>query len=267
MAKEDQNKVILTLNDLVDQFSRCGLEKGQSVIVHTSLGRLGYVVGGAETVIRALLELVGTEGTLLMPSQTWKNLDPSTGVHWEAKEEWWPVIREHWPAYDPEITPAVGMGTVAEMFRKWPGARRSGHPARSFAAVGLHADWLTADHDRSNIFGDGSPLGKLYELDGRILLIGVGHDKNTSLHLAETRARFPSKTYGEESSAILVDGNRQWVTYSTQKVDDSDFVQLGNDYEQTNSLPIHRVGNADVRFMGMRSLVDFATAWMEAHRS
>lgn len=72
--------------------------------------------------------------------------------------------------------------------RTWPGARRSDHPARSFAAVGKHAEYLTGNHDLSHIFGQNSPLDKLYELDGYVLLIGVGHDKNTSLHLAETRA-------------------------------------------------------------------------------
>lgn len=66
----------------------------------------------------------------MMPSQTWKNLDPSTGVHWEEPEEWWPIIRKNWPAYDKEVTPAIGMGVVAEMFRKWPGAKKKRSPRK-----------------------------------------------------------------------------------------------------------------------------------------
>lgn len=134
-----ETRVILTKENLIKQLEDCGLAEGQTISVHTSLKNLGFVVGGAETLVRSLLELVGKEGTLMMPSQTWKNLDPSTGVHWEEPAEWWPIIREHWPAYDKEITPAIGMGVVAEMFRKWPGAQRSDHPARSIAAVGKHA--------------------------------------------------------------------------------------------------------------------------------
>lgn len=266
MEKKKETRSILIKEDLIKQFKECGVSEGQTIFVHTSLKSLGFVVGGAETLIRALLEIVGEEGTLMMPSQTWKNLDPSTGVHWEEPEEWWPIIREHWPAYDKEVTPAIGMGVVAEMFRKWPGAKRSDHPARSVAAVGKHAEYLTRDHDLSNIFGKGTPVDKLYELDGHILLIGVGYEKNTSLHLAETRADFSSKRFTNESSAIMVNGNREWVTYSTQAVDDEDFIRLGNAYDKEANIKIHKVGDANVRFLMQRPLVDFATQWMEKNR-
>jgi len=261
-----QSRIILTKQDLIEQLERCGVSAGQTLMVHTSLKSLGYVVGGAETLIRALLTLIGEQGTLMMPTQTWKNLDPMTGVHWDAEEAWWPIIREQWPAYDKAITPAIGMGVVAEMLRTWPGARRSDHPARSFAAVGEHAEYLMENHDLSNIFGQGSPLDKLYRLDGYVLLIGVGHDKNTSLHLSETRANFPGKTYAEESSAMIVDGGRRWVTYSTQAVDDQDFVRLGTEFEQEHRITVHQVGNAFVRLIRQRQLVDWATTWMDRNR-
>ncbi|ASA20524.1 aminoglycoside N(3)-acetyltransferase [Paenibacillus donghaensis] len=266
MTELQESRAILTKEDLVNHFKSYGLMEGQSIFVHTSLSKLGFVVGGAETLIRSLLEIVGEEGTLMMPSQTWKNLDPSTGVHWKEPVEWWPIIREHWPAFDKDITPAIGMGVVAEMFRKWPGAKRSDHPARSIAAVGKHAAYITNTHDLSNIFGDGSPLDKLYQLNGYVLLIGVGHDKNTSLHLAETRADFPGKQMVNESSAIMADGTRKWVTYNTQAMDDSDFVSLGEEYEKERNLRVHRIGNTDVRFLEQKPLVDWATAWMERHR-
>lgn len=262
-----ETRVILTKEDLIKQFRDCGVAKGQAIFVHTSIKKLGFVVGGAETVIRALLEIVGEEGTLMMPSQTWKNLDPSTGVHWEEPKEWWDIIRQNWPAYDKEVTPTLTMGAVAEMFRKWPGAKRSNHPARSVAAVGKYAEFLTKDHDLSNIFGENSPVDKLYQLDGYVLLIGVGYDKNTSLHLAETRANFASKKFTDESSAIMINGKREWVTYNTQAVDDEDFVRLGNIYEKENNIQVHKVGNADVRFMRQRPLVDWTVAWMEKNRA
>ena len=66
-----------------------------------------------------------------MPTQSWKNLDPETGVHGEVDEKDWPLIRENWPAYDKKLTPTKTMGAVAEMFRQWPGSVRSDHPARS----------------------------------------------------------------------------------------------------------------------------------------
>ena len=185
-----ERKIVLK-QDILDALLSVGVSKGQTIMVHTSLSSLGFVCGGAQMVIEALIEAVGNEGTIMMPTQSWKNLDPTTGVHWEEPEDWWQLIRDNWPAYNKEITPTNTMGAVAEMFRKWPGALRSDHPARSVAAWGKYAEYLTAAHDLSNIFGDGSPIGKLYELDGLVLLIGVGYDKNTSLHLADVRADYP----------------------------------------------------------------------------
>lgn len=265
LEKNNQRKILIKA-DLIREFENCGLGPGQTIFVHCSLSSLGFVVGGAETLIRALLEIVGEEGTLMMPSQTWKNLDPTTGVHWEEPEEWWPILRENWPAYDKEVTPAIGMGAVAEMFRKWPGAKRSDHPARSVAAVGKYAEYLTKDHDLSNIFGDNSPVGKLYELDGYILLIGVGYERNTSLHLSEYRANFSGKKFTNESSAIFINGERKWITYNTQEVNDEDFIKLGSEYDKEKNITIHEVGNAKVRFMKQRSLVDWTVEWMEKNR-
>ncbi|MEK0314910.1 aminoglycoside N(3)-acetyltransferase [Cohnella sp. 56] len=260
------NRTLLTPAELQERLGGCGVASGQQLIVHASLSSLGFVVGGAETLVRALLALVGETGTVMMPSQTWLNLDPATGVHGDVPQAWWPAIREGWPAYDKAVTPSVGMGAAAEMLRCWPGARRSDHPARSFAAVGRHADYLTADHDLSDIFGEDSPLGRLYGLGGRILLIGVGHDKSTSLHLAETRAVFEGKRLVEESSAVLAGGRRQWVTYRTQEVYDGDFVRLGSEYELERGLQVGRIGTAEIRLLEMRPFVDWAVAWMERHR-
>jgi aminoglycoside 3-N-acetyltransferase len=257
---------ILTHDELVTQFTEIGIEEGQTIILHASLNSLGFVIGGAEIVIRALLKAIGEEGTLVMPSQTWKNLDPEAGVHWEEPQEWWPMIRAHWPAYDKDVTPAIGMGVIAEMLRKWPGAARSDHPARSFAAVGKHAAYITKDHDLGNIFGDDSPLDRIYRLDGSVLLIGVDHDKNTSLHLAESRAMYASKRFDEESSVIMVEGKRTRVSYTTLAVDDADFIRLGHAYEQAHAIPAFRIGDASVRLLKQRPLVDWAVLWMESNR-
>ena len=217
-------------------------------------------------VIEALLESVGDEGTIMMPTQSWKNLDPAAGVHWQEPEDWWPLIREHWPAYDKRITPTNTMGAVAEMFRKWPGTLRSDHPARSVAAWGKYAQYLTEGHDLSNIFGEGSPIGKLYELNGYVLLIGVGYDKNTSLHLADVRAQYPGKHDSIEHSAILENGKRVWKEYSTLYVDGEDFGEIGAAFEKECAVSKAALGNGTITLMKQRTLVDFAVKWMEQHR-
>ena len=95
----------ITVMTLVTHLAACGLREGQTVLVHTRLSALGWVVGGAQAVIQALLQVLGPTGTVMMPTQTWKNLDPFSGVHGHVPESWWPTIRAHWPAYDPATTP------------------------------------------------------------------------------------------------------------------------------------------------------------------
>ena len=257
---------IVLKQDILAALAKAGVSEGQTVMVHTSLSSLGFVCGGAQTVIEALLESVGTDGTIMMPTQSWKNLDPATGVHWEEPEQWWQLIRDNWPAYNKDITPTNTMGAVAEMFRKWPGSLRSDHPARSVAANGRYAQYLTAGHDLSNIFGEGSPIGKLYELDGYVLLIGVGYDKNTSLHLADVRAEYPGKHDSTEYSAVMENGERVWKAYSTLYVDGEDFEQIGEAFEAAHSVQKVPLGNGTVTFMKQRELVDFAVKWMEQNR-
>ena len=260
-----ERKIVLK-KELLDTFKKIGVMAGQTVMVHCSLSSLGFVCGGAQVVIEALMESVGEDGTLMMPTQSWKNLDPTSGVHWQEPQEWWQLIRDNWPAYDRDITPTNTMGAVAEMFRRWPGTVRSGHPARSVAAWGRYAEYLTENHDLSNIFGDGSPIGKLYELDGHVLLIGVGYDKNTSLHLADVRADYPGKHNTVESSAIIGNGVRIWKSYETLFVDGEDFNQIGRDFEASCHVAKAALGNGTVTFMRQRELVDFAVRWIGENR-
>lgn len=260
-----ERKIVIK-QDILDALTKAGVTQGQAIMVHTSLSKLGFVCGGAQTMIEALLESVGENGTIMMPTQSWKNLDPTTGVHWEEPEEWWQIIRDNWPAYNKDITPTNTMGAVAEMFRKWPGTIRSDHPARSVAANGKYADYLTKNHNLSNIFGEDSPIGKLYSLDGYVLLIGVGYDKNTSIHLADTRAEYPGKHNCTEHSAIIENGKRVWKAYDTLFVDGEDFEQIGEAFEKKCAVNKVPLGNGILTFMRQREIVDFAVDWIEKNR-
>jgi len=256
----------LTATSLTEQLRACGLAEGQIVLVHLAMSKLGWIIGGAEAVVLALLSAVGIGGTIMMVTNSSNNTDPYEWQHPPLPEKWWPMIRDHTPAYNPLTTPTRGMGVVPELFRTWPGAVRSAHPAFSLAALGPHAKYLMTDHALTEDAGDRSPLGKLYELDGYVLLLGVEHWSNTSLHLAEFRAKYPGKRNIATGSAMLVNGQRQWVAYETPKTTPDDFGEIGAAFDTAHDIAVQQINDAQMRFFRQRLVVDFAIEWMEQHR-
>lgn len=255
----------VTATQLADDLRRLGVREGSTVMVHTSLRSLGWVIGGTQAVLDALRDAVGTEGTLVMPTQSWQLCDPA--FLRDAPEEWWPTIRDHLPLYDPEATPSQTMGAVAELFRTAPGAQRSPHPHRSITAVGPNAERIVARHPLDSPSGEESPLGALVELDAQVLLLGVSPAKITALHLAEHRARYPGKKTVPNGVATMSEGTRTWVTWEELDVDDGDFVDVAREFEAETGL-VRRgpAGAADSQLLPMRPLVEFAATWFTAHR-
>ena len=99
-----------------------------------------------------------------------------------------------------------------------------------------------------------------------MLLIGVGYDKNTSLHLADVRAEYESKHFCTEHSAVWENGKRVWKAYDTLYVDGEDFEQIGEAFEEKHEVKKVVLGNATLRLMKQRELVDFAVEWIEKNR-
>lgn len=164
----------VTRQEIVDALSRLGIARGDVVLVHSSLKSLGYVEGGADTVIRAFLEAVGDGGTLVMPTLIQKDFA-------NAYKTW-------------HLDKPSDVGYITEVFRKYPGAVRSDQATHSVAALGPRAIELTRDHGafglRYGPFGEtpfarSSPWQKLYDWNAKVVLLGVNMDKNTLKHLTE----------------------------------------------------------------------------------
>ncbi|WP_307836818.1 aminoglycoside N(3)-acetyltransferase [Acrocarpospora phusangensis] len=242
-----------------------GVTPGDTVLLHSSMKSLGYVVGGVQAVVQAFLDALGPTGTLVVPTQTGDNSDPAGWRNPPVPEEWWPVIRSQSPGYDPAVTPSRWMGLLPETVRTWPGAVRSAHPWLSFAAIGAHAETVTGGHRLDDALGEDSPLGALYRLDGKVLLLGVGHDSNTSLHLGEWRQESPPR--GPHGASIRrADGTSEWVTWTDVLEKEDDFEELGAAFEAAGGVTFGQVGSATARLMPQRAAVDFATAWIAANR-
>ncbi len=142
-----------------------GIRPGMDIIVHSSLSAIGDVAGGADTVVDALLAVLGKSGTLVMPSFN----------HMEAH------------VYNPLTTPTK-CGAIADAFWRRPQARRSRHPSHPVAAIGPKANIFCDGHEHAGIWTDASPIGKLVQANGWILSLGVSQWASTVYHVAEASA-------------------------------------------------------------------------------
>lgn len=164
-----RNAAPVTQTMIETALGELGLRNGDIVIVHSSLKSFGYVEGGADAVIDALLNVVGIDGTVCFPTLTYGSYNPENPP----------------PPFDPDINPGI-VGTIPEVFRKRPEAIRSLHPTHSIACIGSRAADLTEGHEESETpCGPRSPWGKIADLEGYVLMIGCGTAPLTMSHGAE----------------------------------------------------------------------------------
>jgi aminoglycoside 3-N-acetyltransferase len=259
----------VTRRRIVRDLRGLGVRTGQTVLVHASLRSLGWVAGGAPTVVAALRQAVGPDGHVVVPTGTEANSKTSR-VHQAHIATLMPeqVERFHldMAAFDKDTTPS-GMGAISEALRTTNGAARSAHPQSSFAAIGPEADLLMADHPLECHLGPDSPLGRLDKLDAQVLMIEVGYWAFTGFHLAEYlyAPRPPKRTY-----ACVVaepDGTRHWAEYDDVVLDDQEFEDIGRSLEKNMAVKRGKVGHAQCRLVSLHAAVEFASEWMCKHRS
>lgn len=235
----------VTADRIAAELRALGLAEGQTAFVHSSLRSLGYVDGGAEAVVDALLAVLGPTGTLVVPTFTFS------------------VIRQPDPVFDPERDPSE-MGAISEAVRTRPSARRSRHPINSVAAIGPWAAEITADHGPAAWSCDG-PLWKLNECDARILLLGVPYLRCSFFHVIEqlvqtsyrwwhevdARRRDPDGV--ERAAPMRIFGPKAGFA-------GNDFNKIGALLEERGLVSIGVVGNAVARVVRARDALDVGVA-------
>ncbi|WP_254841079.1 aminoglycoside N(3)-acetyltransferase [Natronomonas marina] len=255
----------ITVDSLRADLRDLGVREGETLLVHSSLRSLGWVAGGAQAVVEALQGAVTETGTLVVPTFTGQYTDPSAWSNPPVPDEWVERMPERMPTFRPAVTPTRGMGAVPECLRTEPAAVRSRHPETSFAAWGADADAVVADHDYDYGLGEGSPLASIYDRGGRVLLLGVGHDVDSSLHLAEYRASVEMEAV-RHRAPVLRDGEREMVAYEDIATSTDDFEALGADFEREVGATEAPVGAGTAKLLDQSALVDFAVEWFEANR-
>src|SRR5262245_47495885 len=220
-----------------------GVERGTTLVVHSSLRSIApdaKVAGGAATVVDALIDAIGN-GTLAMPAATPRCAEPTA------------------EPFDRATTPTT-MGAIAEAFRTWPGTLRSDHPLESVCARGPHAADITRAHPLAFSEGPGSPFAKLHDLDARILLLGVGFNRCTAFHFAESLSA--KRRTMMVRFARVVDARREWLEVPNVADDlDTHFPIIGARYGDRAARGT--IGNARSTLVSMRDLVAFARAYFD----
>jgi len=249
-----------------------GVSSGDTVMLDASVHAIGWIVGGPDRVLEAVFDVVGEAGTLMM----YVGWDGSPYDVTVGLPELPPALMAAWPAYDPGTSRAVReWGVLGEYLRTWSGAHRSDHPDSSVVAVGRLAEELTRDHPLHYGMGPGSPLAKLCEAKGKVVLLGSPLANLTLLHHAEHLAQVPNKEVVRYWAPIVRDGTKLWIQieeFSTEGClpwygPTDPFEAIVREYLQAGRGRVGRVGAAKCTLFDAAGLTAFAVEWIEERYS
>lgn len=259
----------LTRASLTADLTGLGIAKGDIVMVHAALSRIGPVLGGPDTVIGALRDAVGPEGTIAAYCDWDAGYEALVDADGRVPDEW----RDHIPPYDPLTSRAVrDHGVFPEFLRTTPGAARSANPAASVTAVGARAEWLTANHPLDYGYGEDSPFGKLAEAGGKVLMLGAPLDTMSLIHHAEQMADLPGKRIKRAEVPHLTDSGIEWRMLEEFDTSDSVcpaldgrdyFTEIVESYLGAGGGSRGRIGEAPSVLVDAGEMARYAVDWLE----
>jgi aminoglycoside 3-N-acetyltransferase len=262
-----QNNVLTGLS-LRSDLRLMGLAPGHAVMVHAAVSKVGAVLGGPDTLIGALLDVIGPEGTLVAYTSwdgAYEDLLEDDGL---MPLSW----RDHVPGFDPLVSRAVRMnGILPEFIRTTPGAKRSGNPGASVAAIGQLSDWITADHPLDYGYGKHSPLARLVEAGGRVMMIGAPWDTMTLIHHADHLARIEGKLVRRYEVPFASERGTVWRFIEEFETGDPIVPGFPENYiEQVVTAYVRErggiqgtVGGAAMLLVDAKPILAFAIEWLE----
>lgn len=202
---------VVTRKQLCEDLERLGLSAGDIVCVHSAASKIGYVIGGPRTILDALLDTVGPQGTIMMPTFTGDLSDPAKWRFPAIPPEIMDEVRSSMPGFNPDLSPSRGMGVLPELLRHRPGAVRSSHPQSSFTALGGKASEICGQHSLDYRFGPQSPLGALAAHGGKVLMLGSPWNTASFFYLVDFE--LPDRTEVTMASPVETELGVEWREY------------------------------------------------------
>lgn len=242
-----------------------GVRAGMAVLVHATPQAIGPMEAGSATLLHALLQVLGPEGTVLVPAFTPAHRDPAERAGRLTPTGEAERLRATVPLCDGHTAPADPQppGEFPEIVQKHPQARRSTHPILSFVAIGAQADFLTRQAPFHYPLGSESPLARLHQLNGYVLLIGTDHTANVSLHLSEIWANVP---YIHRYATVRT-GEATWTRMQGSPECRRGFARIEPLLRQSRILREGPVGDAKAQLMAQQQLVSMGVALLQGERS
>lgn len=262
LSQSKESIDFFTQQQLTTQLLNLGIVKGDVIEVHASLKSIGYILGGAQTLLDAILEVIGLEGTLVMAAQSWGNSEPAFFQNPPIEVEKFQTLRDSHPAYRQKQEDFRFMGELVKAMQLRPNSYVSNHPNYGFIAIGKYAKWLTQSHALSDGLGMNSPLGKCLELRSKIVLIGVDYDRATGLHLGEHLSGY--RPYQLQGARIFDKGVSLWTRYLDIDYDSDDFLQVGKILEEKELVRFGSLGRAKVKLFKLQESTAITQAYFEA---
>lgn len=261
--------MFLSRSDLADDLRALGISSGDPLMVHAAISTVGELINGPDTLIDALRHAVGEAGTLIAYTDWDARYEALLDEAGKIPVRW----REKIEGFDPAKSRAIrDNGIFPEFLRTTPGALRSDNPGASVAALGAKAAWLTENHPLDYGYGPGSPLAKLVEAGGKVLMVGAPLDTMTLIHHAEHIAQIPGKRIKRCEVPFATGGGTEWRM--SEEFDTSDavcpqldgvdyFTAIVSTYLESGRGWRGNVGKAPSVVVEARGMLEHAVAWLE----
>ncbi len=265
---DDNNKYIAEFDidrrEIVDKswfmnvFSRLGVNESHDLLVHSGLLNLRVrIENDAHDVNNAILESIGTKGTVIMPSHSGHLTDPHDWTDPPVPKEDIPAIIEGMEAFDPKTTKIRNRGVLAEKLFLDPRIKRSCHPLNSVIALGPKADYFTSTHPLHESEGYGSPAWKFYKSGGYVLLIGVDIPSScTFIHLGEYLNDLDYLKHKRKKVLVIENGEKKFIPLNKYPVTGRLFSKLHPILENEGLMKIIRINKSFLYFFPFKEAID-----------